>query len=117
MMNTVHLQGRLVFEPEMHTTHSGKPVTQVRLASAYGAPGAGDGKCNFLDVTFFEEQAEFVHSYFKKGQMMLVRGHLNQNRWCGPDGVRRQKVQIIGDAVYFTGNRREDTRDAEIQGL
>lgn len=66
MMNTVHLQGRLVFEPEMHTTHSGKPVTQVRLASAYGAQGAGDGKCNFLDVTFLRSRQNSCTDILKK---------------------------------------------------
>ncbi len=96
VLNAVSIQGRLVKEPEKRETVGGQIIADIVIASQYAG-----GKAGHFHVVFWDEVAQFVCQYFRKGQTILVRGHLLQERWTAADGTARSKVKIVGDAAYF----------------
>ena len=102
MLNIVALQGRLVVEPELRYTQANVAYTRFRIAvdSNY-TPQGQEKKSFFFDVTAWRQQAEFVAKYFRKGQLIVVQGELQQDEFTDKDGNKRQSIKISADRVHF----------------
>ena len=64
-------------------------------------------KPNYFDVTVWGQQGENCAQYLAKGRSVGVDGRLEWREWDGPDGQKRQAVEIIADSVQFLGGRGE----------
>lgn len=101
MLNHVTLHGRLVRDPELRTTNSGKSVCSFTLAND---TGFGDRKAShFIDCVAWEKTAEFLCSYFAKGQEVLVSGSLQAREYTGKQGGRRKAVEVVVREADFCG--------------
>ena len=61
MLNVVAIMGRMVKDPELKSTNSGKSVCSFRIANDSGYKNAdGSSQTNWLDVTAWGKTAEFV---------------------------------------------------------
>lgn len=109
MVNTVVVQGRLTRFPELKTTSSGKSVCSFSVAH-----NVDKDRTDFYDVICFGKTADFVSTYFYKGQEILVEGSLSQSRWTTKTGENRSKVEIIGARVSFSG-KKDETLQAQMQ--
>ena len=108
MINRVVLMGRLVSDPELRTTESGKAVTTIRVAidRAY-VPKDAERQADFFDVVAWRNTAEFICRNFSKGSLIAIDGHL-QSRQYDKDGKTRTVVEVIADSVSFTGERKNE---------
>lgn len=63
MLNVVAIQGRLVADPTIRVTASGKKVAQLRLACDRGWRDAnGQSQADFIDVIAWEKRAGFART-------------------------------------------------------
>lgn len=109
MLNSVIIQGRLVYDPELRATKNGKSVLNVRLAVDRDF---SEG-CDFLDIIIWEKSAEFVTKYFAKGDSLLIQGRIQQRQWEDDDGNVHNAVEVVADRVHFPGGKAKANQEAE----
>jgi single-strand DNA-binding protein len=105
MLNTTVLMGRLTGEPELRTTNSDIPVTSFRIAVQRDS---SKDETDFFDVVAWRKTAEFICEYFRKGQMICVKGRLQNSRWEDKHGQARVTAELVADRVYFASDRPKD---------
>ncbi len=108
MLNCAIIMGRLVADPELRSTQSGKNVTSFRVAVDRGFQKAGEERqADFIDVVAWEKSAEFVTRFFKKGSMIAVQGRIQTRSYEDKTGGKRTAVEIVAENISFTGSKTE----------
>lgn len=108
MLNMVALQGRLVRDPEMRQTMSGKQVASFTLACDWGRKDAnGKTTADFINIVAWEQRAEFAYRYFVKGQLVAVDGRLQSRTYQAKDGTNRTAVEVVANNLHFCGSKNE----------
>lgn len=102
--NHVTLVGRLVADPELRRTGTGKAVTSFRLAVDRPTK---EKQTDWLDVVAWEKSAEFAANNFRKGQEILVDGELQSRPWTDKDGNKRTAIEVKANVLRFVGSRAE----------
>lgn len=106
MLNVVAIMGRMVKDPELKTTNSGKSVCSFRIANDSGYKDAsGQSQTNWLDVTAWGKTAEFVCKYFPKGALIAVEGRLQSRNYQDKSGNNRNAVEVVVNNVSFAGSK------------
>ncbi len=106
MLNVVAIMGRMVKDPELKTTNSGKSVCSFRIANDSGYKDAsGQSQTNWLDVTAWGKTAEFVCKYFPKGAQIAIEGRLQSRNYQDKSGNNRNAVEVVVNNVSFAGNK------------
>ena len=106
MLNVVAIIGRMVKDPELKTTNSGKSVCSFRIANDSGYKDAsGQSQTNWLDVTAWGKTAEFVCKYFPKGALIAIDGRLQSRNYQDKSGNNRNAVEVVVNNVSFAGNK------------
>lgn len=111
-LNKVILGGRIVADPELKQTTSGIPVVSFRIAvnrrfQSKNADPQGQPQADFLNVTAWRQQAEFVARYFRKGSSICVVGSIQTRTWTDQQGQKQYATDIIADEVYFVDAKGE----------
>ena len=101
-MNTCVLMGRLTRDPEKRYTANNTPVTSFAIAVDRFKEGT-----DFFDITAWRETGEFVSKWFSKGDMICVRGRLQNRDWTDKNGNARRATEIIADEVSFCGGKKD----------
>ncbi len=108
MLNSVVLMGRLVADPELKTTQSNKSVTSFVLAVDRGYVKSGEERqTDFIDVVAWNQTAEFITRYFKKGSMIALQGSLQTRTYQDKSGNKRKTVEVKVSNVSFCGSKAE----------
>mgnify|MGYP000820702059 FL=1 len=106
MLNVVAIIGRMVKDPELKTTNSGKSVCSFRIANDSGYKDAsGQSQTNWLDVTAWGKTAEFVCKYFPKGALIAIDGRLQTRQYQDKNGNNRTAVEVVANNVNFAGSK------------
>nr|DAP46651.1 MAG TPA: Single strand binding protein [Bacteriophage sp.] len=108
MLNVVAIIGRMVKDPELKTTNSGKSVCSFRIANDSGYKDAsGQSQTNWLNVTAWGKTAEFVCKYFPKGALIAIDGRLQTRQYQDKNGNNRTAVEIVAQNVSFCGSKEK----------
>lgn len=113
MINAVVLMGRLVRDPEIRTTTSGKSVCSFSLAVERDFQRSEEKTADYFDCVAWGNTAEFVGKYFHKGRMIALQGRLQARTYKDREGNNRKVVEVIADKVSFTGEKAESTAGKE----
>lgn len=113
MINSVVLMGRLVRDPEIRTTASGKSVCSFSLAVERDFQRSEEKTADYFDCVAWGNTAEFVGKYFHKGRMIALQGRLQARTYRDREGNNRKVVEVIADKVSFTGEKAESTAGKE----
>ena len=106
MLNVVAIIGRMVKDPELKTTNSGKSVCSFRIANDSGYKDAsGQSQTNWLDVTAWGKTAEFICKYFPKGALIAIDGRLQSRSYQDKNGQNRTAVEIVAQNASFCGSK------------
>ena len=75
MLNKVILMGRLCADPDFRQTTSGASVCRIRVAveRRFANKQTGEREADFINVTCWRQQAEFVSRYFHREAWSLWR--------------------------------------------
>ena len=116
MLNEVILMGRLTRDPDVRMTQNGTTAANFALACERDyAPQGQDRETDFFDIVAFRNTADFVGQYFAKGQLVAVKGRLQQRDWTDKQGNKRRTTEILADRCYFAEKRQD--RDAASGGF
>lgn len=111
MLNRLILMGRLVRDPELRRTQSGKAVTSFTLAVERDfKTDGGERETDFIDCVAWGTTAEIVSKYFTKGRMAVASGRLQIRGWTDNDGNKRKAAELVADSVYFGDSKRDEGR-------
>ena len=111
MLNVVVLMGRLVADPQLRQTTTGKNVASFRVACDRGRRDAnGQNQADFFDVVAWDRSAEFVCRYFQKGSMIAIDGRLQSRNYQDKNGNNRTAIEVNCDEVSFGETKK--SRDA-----
>lgn len=106
--NSICLIGRLTRDPETLFTSSGTQVTKFSLA----VDRRMDKRQNtdFVPIVAFGKLAEAVANYCAKGQLVLVDGELNLDRY-EKDGHTRTYTKILAQRIQFLERPKKEDND------
>lgn len=110
MINRVIIAGRMVADPELKRTQSGKAVTTFRIACNR------KDEADFFTVVAWGSTAENVVKYTGKGRTVTVDGRLTSRQY-EKDGQKRTVLEIVAENVEFGDKPQEQpqrSRDAVI---
>ena len=108
MLNVVVLSGRLTADPELKTTANGISVCSFSIAVERRFKSGEERQSDFINIVTWRSSAEFVSKYFKKGQMIAIRGSIQTRRYQDKDGNNRTAFEIVADDVQFADFARRD---------
>lgn len=104
-MNTISIIGRLTEAPELRTTTTGKYVASVRLAVK--RPRMKD-TVDFIPVVIWNQSAEYIGKYGKKGSIVGVSGSLKSRKYEDKEGNKRTAFEVVADSVELCESRSND---------
>ena len=107
MLNSVILMGRLVKNPVLRMTTTGKNVCTFTMAVDRNVAKNGERTADFIPVVAWENSALFVEKYFLKGDMIAVQGSLQTRPYEDRGGERRTAYEVIAREVSFCGEKKE----------
>jgi len=109
MLNVIALQGRLVRDPELRQTTTGKQVATFTLACDRGRRDAsGKAVADFIPVVAWERAAEFAYKWFSKGMMVAVDGRLQSRTYQAKDGTNRTAIEVVAGNLNFCGSKADN---------
>ena len=113
-LNKVFLIGNLTRDPELRYIPNGSAVTSFTLAMnrVYKLQtGEKKEEVSFVRVVVWGRLAEVCNEYLKKGRPVFVEGRLQSRSWDGPDGQKRNTLEVIAMSVQFLGAGAGGGRD------
>lgn len=106
MFNKAILIGRLTADPELKQTTSGISVCSFSIAVDRRFSGRdSERKTDFINITSWRQQAEFVCRYFHKGDAIGIEGSIQTRNYEDKNGNKRTAVEVVTDNVFFTGSK------------
>ncbi len=108
MLNCVTLMGRLVADPELRTTTTGKSVCTFRIAVDRSFVKTGEQRqADFITIVAWENTANFISRYFAKGSMIAIQGSIQTRSYEDNSGNKRTAVEVLAREVSFCGSKAE----------
>lgn len=108
-INKVILVGNLGADPETRYMPSGKPVTNIRIATSDGwtdkQTGEKQERTEWHAVVLFEKLAEISAEYLRKGSQVYIEGSLRTRKWQDKEGKDRYTTEIVAREMQMLGGR------------
>ncbi len=100
-LNRVTLIGRMVRDPELRTTNTGKNVVEFSIAvdKRIKPQDPNQPTADFFRCKAWNQTADFVSQYGGKGRLTAVDGRLETRKYVDKDGNNREIVEIVADNV------------------
>lgn len=111
MLNTIIIMGRLVRDPEVRRTNSGKTCTSFTVAVDRDY---GDKQTDFLDCVAWRQTGDFVDKYFMKGDPIVVQGRMQSRDWTDKQGGKRRSWEIVVSQVHFAAGGKRNTEGSAV---
>ena len=99
-MNKAILCGRTTADIDIRMTTTGKKVCKFTLAIDDGKNTDGSRRTQFIDCEAWNQSAEFMERYVKKGVRILVEGRLNKTSY-EKDGQKHYPTNVVCDRIEF----------------
>lgn len=117
MLNVAAIQGRLVADPQLRQTMTGKNVAAFRLACDRGRKNAdGSNAVDWIDIVAWEKRADFAARYLTKGTMVTVSGRIQTRQYQDRNGNNRQAVEIVAGEISFCESKRQAAQQPMDEG-
>ena len=105
-MNKVILAGRLVRDPEVRYTQTGKAVASFTLAvNSRFSRSTNQQTADFIPIVVWDKLAEVCGNYLNKGSQILVEGRIQIRNYNVQDGSKRYVTEVIAQELEFMGSK------------
>lgn len=105
-MNKVILAGRLVRDPEVRYTQTGKAVASFTLAvNRRFVRNADQQQADFIPIVVWDKLAEICGNNLVKGSQILVEGRMQVRSYDAQDGSKRYVTEVVAQDIEFMGSR------------
>ncbi len=107
-LNYTVIMGRLVRDPELRRTTTGKAVVSFTVAvDNFGK----DSGASFIPCVAWEKTGEFISNYFFKGSQVAVEGRLASRQYETKDGKKQTVVELVVTQAHFCGKKEENSQN------
>jgi len=109
-LNVFMCIGRLVRDPELKYTPSGKATARFSLAvnkSYRNTSGENIETPLFININTWGKIAENVANYLHKGSKVAIQGSLGSNKWEDKEGNKRTSFEITAFIVQFLDGKKQ----------
>ena len=117
MLNVVVIMGRLTATPESKTTSGGISVSSFKVAVDRAYQSGGEKQTDFISCTAWRQNAEFISKYFVKGQMIAIRGTLQQRSYEDKNGNKITTYDVVVDQAQFCGSKEKAEPNVEFSNV
>lgn len=115
MLNQVVLVGRIVQEPQLKKTDSGKTVSNLTIAVPRSFKNInGEYETDFIPCILWTGIAENAVEYCSKGDLVGIRGRIQTRIVEINDDEKRQYVEVVVERVTFLSGKKKDEDDLSI---
>lgn len=116
MLNQIVLVGRLVSDPEIKETESGKKVSNITLAVNRSFKNEyGIYETDFIDCILWNRIATNTSEYCKKGDLVGVKGRVQSTIVSDDsksiDESKKNELQIVAEKVTFLSSKNKESND------
>ncbi|MEV7014078.1 single-stranded DNA-binding protein [Streptosporangium sp. NPDC051022] len=101
MSAPITLTGRLVRDPELKFTTTGKAIARFTVVTSRRRKNGDqweDVDTTFWPCTAWDQLAEQVCENFRQGSAVIISGSAYQNEW-EKDGEKRSRIEVRVDAA------------------
>jgi single-strand DNA-binding protein len=115
VLNKIMLIGNLGRDPEMSYTPAGKAVTKFSLAVSRRYKDQGGERkeeTTWFNVTAWEQLAELMHQYLRKGSKVYIEGRMTSHEFTDKDGNKRTGWDVIASEMEMLSPREADAGTA-----
>ena len=114
MLNNVVLVGRLVADPELKEVgKEGKVVNFTLAVQRTFKNEEGEYDADFINCNVWNQVAENMKEYCKKGDLVGVKGVLQSSSYEDKEGIKRYKTEVRVDKLTFLSSKKDDVKDGE----
>lgn len=105
-MNKVILAGRLVRDPEVRYTQTGKAVASFTLAvNRRFSNSDAQQTADFIPIVVWDKLAEVCGNNLVKGSQVLIEGRIQIRSYDAQDGSKRYVTEVIAHEIEFMGSK------------
>ena len=97
--------GRLVRDPEVRYTQSGKACAKFTLAIDRRRSGDDKQQADFISCVAWEKTAEVISQYVSKGQKIAVEGRIQTRSYDANDGTKRYVTEVVVNSMEFCDSK------------
>ena len=109
MLNQTVIVGRLVKEPELRETESGKKITNITLAVPRSYKNVnGEYDTDFISCVLWQGVAENTVHYIKKGDLLGIKGRVQSRVVENDEEVRKNVMEIVAEKVTFLSSKKAE---------
>lgn len=98
-MNSVSITGRITKDPELRQKQDGGGYCYFCIAVDAGKDKNGEKQTEFIDCIAYNQQANFLSTYAKKGDMLELCGRLHTSIKEDSDGNKTRRVTVVAFSV------------------
>lgn len=109
--NKITIIGNLGRDPEVRSISADRKVADfsVAVTDAYtDKSGQRQEKTEWFRVSFWNQKADVVEKYLKKGSQVYVEGRLSVRTYTDKDGKDRYSLEVLGQDLTLLGSRPSD---------
>lgn len=108
MLNQSIIIGRIVKNPELLETDSGKKYTNITLAVSRNYKNIdGEYETDFIPCKLWQGIAENTVTYCKVGDLIGIKGRLQTSNY-EKDNETKYVVEVIAEKVTFLSSKKAD---------
>lgn len=115
MLNQIVLVGRLVNNPEISETESGKATSKITLAVPRSYKNEnGEYETDFINCRIWGNMAKNTSEYCRKGDLIGIKGRVETYNRETKEG-KKYYTEIVADKITFLSNskKREEEKEQE----
>ncbi len=112
MLNQLVIVGRMVREPELYETDTGRKVTSIVLAVPRSYKNSnGEYDTDFVKCILWQGIAENTTQYVKKGDLLGVKGRIQSKERELTDGTKWTYLEVVAEKVTFLSSKPKEKRE------
>ena len=111
-MNSVNITGRITKDPELKTKQDGGGYCYFCIAVDAGKDKNGEKLTEFIDCITYNQQANFLSTYAKKGDMLELCGRLHTSTKEDSEGNKTKRVTVVAFNVGICSKSTRETTTA-----
>lgn len=105
-MNCVTLTGNLCKDLKIEYTRNGKAYLENTLGVAKERKDEnGNRQSDFINFVCYENKAEYLSKYAKKGDKIEIVGNLRVDTWNDEQGGFNSKTYVVVDKIQILTSR------------
>ena len=109
MLNQTVIVGRIVKDPELVDTETGKKVTNLTIAVPRSYKNKdGEYDTDYIDCTLWSGLAENTVEYCKKGDLVGIKGRIETEVYETDDNTNIKNTKLVAEKVTFLSSKNKE---------